>query len=356
MWFVDKSHPKVLVIRKFGEHFSLRLGIKALGVLLVLLIACILLIMLSLSIGSYQLSVQQVWQVVWGSLPSEHMNTVVWEFRFPRVLVAMLVGAMLALSGSALQSATGNSLADPSLVGISQGAGMAVVLLTVLLPQIVDVWRPWLAFLGALSVAAVIQGLSWSRQGKNSIRFVLMGIGVAAFINAITSALMTYGQIDQAMSALVWLSGSINGTDWMDVSLLATWFMVLLPFILVLSRSISTLKMGEVTAISLGVSLPQLRIGLVCLAVGLAAVATAVVGPLGFIGLIAPHIAQRITHSGTGLRLLITAVVGALIVALADLLGRILFEPIQIPAGLMTALIGVPMFIFLIRRSSTGRA
>lgn len=355
MWFIDTSQPKRLVIRALDERLSIRLGIRALGVLLLLWVLCALLIVLSLSLGSYPLSFEQLSQALFGSASSESVDTIVWSFRFPRVLAAMLVGAMLALSGAALQSATRNPLADPSLVGISQGAGVAVVLATVLWPEGVEAWRAWLALLGALVIAGVIQWLSGSRQGKGSIRFILMGIGVAAFINAITSALMTYGKIDQAMSALAWLSGSINGVDWSDVGLLAVWFAVMLPIVMTISRAMPTLAMGEATAVGLGVSLIRLRTGLICLAVGLAAVATAVVGPLGFIGLIAPHITRRLCHSGSGLQLLICASVGAVIVALADLLGRTLVDPIQIPAGLMTAMIGVPVFILLLRRGHAAQ-
>ncbi len=351
MMTLDSARPAALVIRGFKERLALRLPVNALLVFMALLTGTVLLMAISLTLGSYDMTLAEVWDTLVTASVSDQMTTVVWEFRFPRTLVSALVGAMLALSGASLQNVTRNGLADPSLVGISQGAGLAVVAITVLWPDYASAWRPWVAFGGSLTVAAVIQALSWNRRGGSSIRFILMGIGIAAFISSITSALMTYGQIDRAMSALAWLSGSINSAGWSEVKMLAVWSLVLLPMMLTLSRSMAALQMGEATAIGLGVSARWLRVALVSVAVGFAAIATAAVGPLGFVGLIAPHAARRISRSGVGLHLLISAVVGAFVVTLADLLGRVLFAPIQIPAGLVTAIIGVPVFIILLQRA-----
>lgn len=351
MTHLDNARPPALVVRGFAERLALRLPVNALAVLLALLAGILALIALSLTLGSYDISLPQVWRTLLEPGATGQMQVVVWEFRLPRTLVSALVGAMLALSGAALQNVTRNGLADPSLVGISQGAGLAVVALTVLWPDQVSTWRPWVAFAGSLAVATVIQGLSWTRRGGSSIRFILMGIGIAAFISSLTSALMTYGQIDRAMSALAWLSGSINAAGWGEVRMLSAWFLVLLPLILGLSRAMSAMQMGEATAIGLGVSARGLRYALITVAVGFAAIATAAVGPVGFVGLIAPHAARRLTRCGVGMHLLVSAVVGGLLVALADLLGRTLFAPVQIPAGLVTAIIGVPFFIYLLQRA-----
>lgn len=250
-----------------------------------------------------------------------------------------------------MQNTTRNGLADPSLVGVSQGAALAVVTLTVVFPDVSGALRPWAAFAGAILVALAIQGLSHTRQGGSAIRFILMGIGLSTFISSITSALMTYGDIDRAMAALSWLAGSINAASWSDVWTLGLWCAVLLPALLAISRSSSATRMGEATAVSLGVRTRLIRNLQLGIAVALAAIATSVVGPLGFVGLIAPHAARRIAPAGIGLNLLITAMVGAVLVSLADLVGRAAFAPIQIPAGLLTALIGVPLFIVLMVRS-----
>lgn len=343
--------PAHWTLRLADERLALRLPRRPLQLLLVLLLALLALLALSLMLGSYSMAPVEVWQVLRGQDAQSDRALVVWEFRFPRTLVAALVGAMLAMSGAALQNVTRNGLADPALVGISQGAGLAVVALTVVWPELPSAWHPWAAFFGSLTVAALIQGLSWNRRGGSSIRFILMGIGMAAFITAITSALLTYGQVERALSALAWLSGSLHVAGWPEVKLLAVWLLILLPLTLALSRSMAALQMGEDTAVGLGVSARVVRYALISVAVALAAIATAVVGPLGFVGLIAPHAARRLARAGVGLQLLLTAVLGALLVMLADLIGRAMFAPIQIPAGLVTAIIGVPAFIVLLHRA-----
>ncbi|MET3927376.1 iron ABC transporter permease [Devosia sp. 2618] len=344
------------VVRLFSERIALRLPVAALLWLAATLALLVGIIAFSLTVGSQPTSLDEVWRTLSGETVSRTIDNVVWEFRFPRALAAALVGAMFALSGAALQNVTRNGLADPSLVGVSQGAGLAVVALTVLWPDAVGGLRPWVAFAGSLAVAVLIQSLTWTARGASSVRFILMGVGVAAMISACTSVLMTYGQIERVLSVLTWLSGSINAANWADVQMLAVWSAVLLPALLLLSRSTAAMRMGDATATALGAPVRWVRYGLITTAVGFAAIGTAVVGPLGFVGLIAPHAARRLAPSGVGLHLLLTATLGAVLVSLADLVGRTLMAPIQIPAGLVTDLIGVPIFLILLRRAARRTA
>ena len=342
------------ILRSKSERIALRLPVRALVALALLALVLLLICCVSLATGTYGVALNEVIDTLRGLSISRAIDNVVWEFRFPRTLAAALVGAMMALSGAALQNTTRNGLADPSLVGVSQGAALAVVTLTVVFPDVSGALRPWAAFAGAILVALAIQGLSHTRQGGSAIRFILMGIGLSTFISSITSALMTYGDIDRAMAALSWLAGSINAASWSDVWTLGIWCAVLLPALLAISRSSSATRMGEASAVSLGVRVKLIRNLQLAIAVALAAIATSVVGPLGFVGLIAPHAARRIAPAGIGLNLMITAMVGAVLVSLADLVGRAAFAPIQIPAGLLTALIGVPLFIVLMVRSRSS--
>ena len=344
------------VLRLFGERVAVRLPVPV-----VLWIAGTLLLLggvlaYGLTVGSQPTSLDEVWRTLTGETISKTIDNVVWEFRFPRALAAALVGAMFALSGAALQNVTRNGLADPSLVGVSQGAGLAVVALTVLWPGSLADLRPWAALAGSMLVAVLIQSLTWTARGASSVRFILMGVGVAALISAGTSVLMTYGEIERVLSVLTWLAGSINAANWGDVQMLAGWSAVLLPALLLLSRSTAALRMGEATATALGAQVRWVRYGLITTAVGFAAIGTAVVGPLGFVGLIAPHAARRLAPSGVGLHLLLTATLGAVLVSLADLVGRSILAPVQIPAGLVTDLIGVPIFLILLRRAARGNA
>lgn len=346
------SAQRQIVLRAAGERIALRLPIRGLVAICVMSLLLAGVLALSLTLGSYDIDLDALVATLSGTTISDAIDNVVWQFRLPRALAAALVGAMMALSGGALQNVTRNGLADPSLIGISQGAALAVVFAIVVYPQLDFGWRPVLAFGGALGVAAIVQALSFQRRGNNTIRFILLGIGVSAFISSITSAMLTYGDIDAAMAALAWLAGSVNATTWTDVHILSLWCLVLMPLMLGLSRIMSVMRMGEATAIGLGAPVRWARYGLIGVGVGFAAAATAIVGPLGFVGLIAPHAARRIARSGPGIHTIITALCGGLLVAIADLIGRAAFAPIQIPAGLITAIIGVPVFVYLLQRAA----
>ena len=346
-----QAPPRQLVLRTPNERVALRLPLRGLVVAALLVLCLGVVSSVSLATGSYGIALGEVWETLRGASINRVIDNVIWEFRFPRTICAALVGAMMALSGGVLQNATRNTLADPSLIGISQGAALAVVTLTVLFPGLHPGFRPWIAFCGSVLVAIAIRALSHTRQGGSTIRFVLMGIGLSAFISALTSILLTYGELDRAMAALAWLAGSINAAGWGDVWTLGGWTCVLFPLLLLLSRPMSAIRFGDATATGLGAPVALVRNLQLAIAVGLAATATSVVGPLGFVGLIAPHAAKRLARVGMGLHLVLTALLGAVLVGTADLVGRASFAPIQIPAGLLTSVIGVPVFVLLLIRS-----
>lgn len=340
----------MIVIRLFNQAISTRF--RPIGLIFILsgLAAWAVLIATSASLGSYNMNLAEVWQTVLGNAPTAQHELIVWEFRLPRTLVAGLVGALFALSGAMLQNLTRNALADPSLVGISQGAALAVVTMVIVFPQVTGYWREISAFAGSLLVALLIRLVA----GKgNSLKFILMGIGMAAFVSAITSAMLTYGDIDRAMSALAWLAGSINSATWGDVKILSFATTALLFLYLVQARSMSPMSLGHEASVGLGVNLNLLATSQLVTSVLAAALATAVVGPLGFVGLLAPHITRSMVKTGPAVFLILTALNGALLVLLADLIGRTLFAPLQLAAGLLTSLIGAPFFIWLMLSRKT---
>ena len=330
--------------------FGTRLPRRGLSVLagLALVSACVLAV--SLMSGTYGLPLGQVWATLTGNPPSEMAATVVFNFRLPRALVALACGAMLALSGAVLQGLTRNGLADPSLLGVSQGAALAVVALIVLFPQAPTGLRTPLAFCGSLMAAGLVQALATGPRSAGPLRLILIGVGLSAFLSALTSTLLTHGKLQEAQSALGWLSGSINSAGWDEVVSLTLVALLLVPATVALARPLGPLRFGPEVAQGLGLSLNLARGGTVLLAVAAAAASTAAVGPLGFVGLIAPHMAARLVRTGPGLHLALSATTGALIVALADLAGRTAFAPVQIPAGIVTAVIGVPIFAALLMR------
>lgn len=340
------------IIRAFGGALTFKLHGPAMRIAAVLLLAVGIIIALSLMSGDFALNLPQVWATLMGHPPTDMAQTVIWEFRFPRALVSVMAGALMGLSGAVLQAITRNPLADPSLVGVSQGASLAVVALVVAFPTAAPGLKPLVAFAGALIVAVLIQAIAVGRGGGATMRFILTGIGVASFIYALTSALLTYGQLERARDALGWLAGSIYATDWSDVRVLALTNIGALPLLAGSARAISALRMGPDLATVLGLRVAHARAGLITLSVALAAIPVSVVGPLGFVGLVAPHMAHRLAKPGVGLHLVLTACCGALMVATADYMGRIAFAPTQIPAGLITAMIGAPLFVVLIIRGT----
>lgn len=347
----------MVALRWLGGRVSFRVRPKTLGVMVLMSLLMVLLWLLSIGIGSYALSMQALLDEVMsalgmqGPIADSQAALVMWELRLPRSLAALLAGGLFALSGALLQNLTRNPLADPSLVGISQGAAFAVVCLTMLFPEAIDAWREVSAFTGAMVVAAGVQSLSGS---GHPLKFILMGIGVAAFFSALTSSLLTYGDIDAAMSALAWLSGSVHAVTWSEVGLLSIALLTTLVLAIGQARNMAALSFGVDMAVGLGVnSVWASRVQLM-LSVCAAALATAIVGPIGFVGLLAPHMARKMTIAGPNSHLILTTFVGASLVLFADTLGRTLFAPTQLAAGLVTALIGAPLFALLLMRKQQG--
>ena len=339
------------VIRLFNQTITLRFTNAAVISTLLLFTVLLLVLIYSLFSGSYTLSIQDILDSLWHqSTTDEQASLIIWEFRLPRSLVAMGSGALFALSGAILQNMTRNPLADPSLVGISHGAALAVVTLTVLFPAYIDAWREIAAFIGALFIAMVIQYL---RGNGHPLKFILLGIGVVAFISAIISTLITYGDFQSAMSALAWLSGSTHATSWKDVILLMSTLTIFSVLSIYQSKNMAAIRLGDDVAIGLGVSIHKAMKLQLFISVASAATATAVVGPVGFVGLLAPHLARKILNTSTTNHLVLTALVGAILVLAADIIGRTAFAPTQLAAGLVTSLIGAPLFAYLLIKKSS---
>ncbi len=274
-------------------------------------------------------------------------NFIVNMLRLPRMLVAALVGLALGVSGTILQSLMRNPLAAPGILGINAAAGLSAVALIVVFEVTAPGVIPVAAFLGALATAILIYLLSW-RQGDSPMRLLLVGIGLGAMAQALTMLTITFGQIFNVQKALVWLAGSVYGSSWADFWPLLPWVAILVPLVLLLAPDLNALNLGEDMARGLGSRVALWRGLLLLAATALTGAAVATAGTIGFVGLIAPHIARRLVgpdHHG----LLPTAgLTGALVVVTADLAGRTLFAPIEIPVGLVTAAIGAPFFVYLL--------
>jgi iron complex transport system permease protein len=270
--------------------------------------------------------------------------------RLPRTLVAFAAGVGLALSGTILQGLTRNPLADPGIIGINAGGGLAAVSLIVLFPNVPLFLLPLSAFAGALMVAILIYLIAWDK-GSSPLRLILMGIGFAAVLNALTTLIITFGEINNVSQALVWLAGSVYGRTWEHLEAILPWLVVFVPLSLILAMSLNALSLGDDIAKGLGARVEWQRGLLLLSSAAMAGASVAVAGTIGFVGLMAPHLGRQLvgpTHEGL---LPTAALIGGVIVVLADWLGRVLFVPIQLPCGVVTAAIGTPYFLYLLIRN-----
>jgi len=308
----------------------------------------------AMTLGDYPLSVAAVLDALSGRGDPGGV-VVVRDLRLPRVATGLLVGAAFGLAGALTSSVVRNPLATPDVVGVTAGASAAAV--AVLLGGW-DVPLPMAAFGGGLLVATVVGALSW-RDGFSGPRLVLVGIGMGAAASAVTSYLLVRAEVVEAQRAVLWLTGSLNGRGWEHVRPVALALLLLVPLALVLSRALSTLGLGDDVARGLGTRVPVARVGLMVVAVALAAVATSSAGPIAFVALVAPQVARHL--AGTpGPPLGASAALGALLVVSADLLGRTGIAAAggpaaELPVGAVTALVGAPVLLVLLRRSTRGR-
>ncbi|QUG74349.1 Fe(3+) dicitrate ABC transporter permease subunit FecD [Erwinia sp. E602] len=300
--------------------------------------------LLSLRYGSETLSLSQLRQAL---DPASDRHFALIEYRLPRLLLALLVGAALAASGVLVQGAIRNPLASPEILGVNHAAGLCSVAGLLLFPALPVVWLPLLALAGALLAFWLLQRLA---GGGAPLRLALLGVALTALYASLTDYLLLTRPLEVGQ-ALLWLTGSLWGRGWPFVQIAAPWLLLLLPLSLLLCRDLDLLALGEEQAATLGVSPPAARRRILLLALALAAISVALCGPLSFIGLVAPHLTRRLVGGRHRLLLPAAMAVGALLLLLADLLARTLHPPLELPAGVLTAIIGTPWFFWLLMRT-----
>ncbi|MFG2651155.1 FecCD family ABC transporter permease [Streptomyces sp. NPDC048436] len=340
-----KLRPAGYSVLRLGKAaFLVHRRAAAAAVLLTLLLAASCLAYLC--VGESFVHPTQALKVVFGQPSPDEL--VVGTLREPRMVVGLLVGAAFGVAGGLIQTVARNPLASPDIIGISQGASALTVGAMTLGVTSATV-LPYLSVLGGITAAALVYVFAW-RGGLHATRFVLIGIGFAIALRSITTLFMTKGDYLVAQQAQIWMTGSLNGRGWTEAAPLAWTLLVLLPFVLWAARAQRSVTMDDDTATALGVRLGHARLGLVLLGVVLASVATGAAGPVDFVALLAPQIARRLTRTAQ-IPLLGSALLGALIIVVADLLARRLFSPTELPVGVLTAAVGAPYLIWLIVRS-----
>ncbi len=276
--------------------------------------------------------------------------TFVLDSRLPRVVAALLGGAALAVAGTSVQAVCRNPLAEPGLLGITAGAGVGAVALITMAPQAGTWTLTAVAGVAALVTFGLVYGLAW-RGGLSSDRLVLIGIGVSAAATALITLIIVATDPWNTTKALTWLSGSTYGRTLGQVVPVASALLVITPVLVVAARRLDVLALDDDTPRMLGMGLERSRLLVLGGAALLTSTAVSAVGVVGFVGLVAPHVARALVGGLHARVLPVAALVGAVLVSLADTCGRSVLAPAQVPAGLVTALVGTPYFIYLLWRS-----
>ncbi|MFJ7936557.1 FecCD family ABC transporter permease [Sporosarcina sp. NPDC096371] len=300
----------------------------------------------SLMIGPVSFTVSEVWSGIFHSDDSL-ARRIVWELRFPRVLIGLIIGMCLAVSGAILQGVMKNPLADPGIIGVTSGAGLAATVIMIIFPAYI-MFLPLAAFLGALVTALVVYSLSW-RGGTSPVRIILVGVAINAVIGAFMSALMLLYS-DRVQSVLPWLAGGIAGVGWIQFEMIIYYAVAALVFSLYAIRHIRILRLGDEVAKLLGHNVERSRFFLIVLSTLLAGIAVSVAGLIGFIGLVVPHILRIMIGGDYRYLLPASALGGGLLVVMADTVARSAFDPIELPVGILLAFLGGPFFLYMIQR------
>lgn len=306
----------------------------------------IILIVLFSTIGSVNLSLGEIFSALINN-DNNMVTTIVYKMRLPRNILAALIGANLAVSGILLQSVMKNPLADPGITGVSSGASVAAIIILLLMPHFSSL-LPLFAFIGGAIACALVYIMAW-KNGLRPERIVLAGVAINTILGGFISLLSTLFS-DRIQSAILWLNGSLATKTWSHVDMLFLYSLIGLGLSLFLIRSANVLQLGDESAKNLGFNVSRTRLVISAVAVFLAAISTAVVGIISFIGLIVPHIARLLMGSDHKYTIPFSMVLGAIVLLIADTLARTIGGSIEIPVGVITSIVGGPFFLYLLRK------
>lgn len=328
------------------KKFGIPIKVWRISVLILFTILMLGGIMISLIKGAVDISYQSIYQALFSGIVGTN-EQIIYNIRLPRTIVGLLVGMNLALSGAILQAIMRNPLADPHIIGISSGAGLAGVTIMILFPAMEYLITP-VAFIGAMLAAVCIYILAW-KGGIRPVRIILAGVAVSAFLGSGISALMIFYS-DRVHGALMWMVGGLAARSWPHVDIILPY--AIIGFLLAFfgAKYLNILQLGDEIARGLGVNVELTRILMTAVAALLAASAVSVVGLLGFVGLVVPHAARLIIGSDYRYLVPASALLGMSVVTFSDTFARTAFTPIELPVGIIMAFIGAPFFLFLLRR------
>lgn len=315
----------------------------------------------SVTNGSFDISPGEVLQTLLRLNAENDHVLVVFDFRLPRIVIGVLVGFGLGITGGVLQGITRNPLADPGILGIQAAAGTFVVLYIFLYQGAVSgsgwftvMTMPMLGMLGGLAAVVLLYLFARNEGGFEPQRLILVGIALSSGFGAVTLFISLKMNPQDFEQAVVWLAGSIYSANWRHAATLLPWLIVLVPVMYFKSRVLDTLQLHEGSAAGLGVRIPRERAMLLLCCVGVISACVAVSGSIGFVGLLAPHIARRLSGISYRRVLPLCGLIGSALVVTGDFAGRVLFAPSQLPAGIVISIFGVPYFLLLLLRLRRG--
>ena len=320
-------------------------------------------IVFAIHIGAVDLTPEWIYQILVNHLTGKEIYAVqwpayadgiVWGMRLPKVLVATCVGAGLSLVGILMQAMTKNSMADPYLLGISSGAsaGATAAILVGSLPVIGAVTVQAGAFIGAIASSILVFILAGASGRVSSTKLILSGTAISALFSSMSSFLIFMQNNEKKLSSvLFWMSGSFASAKWADVLPVFIVLVVSIVIIMLENRALDALLLGEEMAITIGVDVPKLKILIIIMSALVTGVMVSVSGTIGFVGLVIPHISRSLVGTAHKRMVPFSALLGAILMIWADAIARVVVAPSELPIGVVTAFIGAPFFLFLLRKS-----
>ncbi len=317
----------------------------------------------AINVGAVDLRIDWIFQIILNKITGQeiftpvwpaYMEGIVWGMRFPKVIVAVCVGGGLSLVGILMQALTKNALADPYILGISSGAstGATAVIMLGSLPLIGAIGVPAGAFIGAMASAIIVFILAGVGRSASSTKLVLSGTAVSACFSAVTNLLIfVSADTKKVSSALFWMTGSFSGIEWLDVIPVTASLLVAVVVVMIMNRTLDTMLLGEDMAITVGVNVRAVKIIIILISTLLTGVMVSVSGVIGFVGLVIPHISRTIVGTSHHRMVPFSLLLGGLFLVWADVLARVVASPSELPIGVVTALLGAPFFLFLLRKS-----
>lgn len=329
--------------------------LKSILVITLFLLIMISLITVSLLSGKSDLSFFDLLKILFFKNDNTYGNFIIFENRLPRIFLALIVGALLGISGLILQVLVKNPLASPDILGISNGASVGILIfLSYFINFLSIAYLPLASMIGAFITIFLVYIFSMNKKLIPQ-RIILIGMALSLFMGAISTFLFVFGSSQATLVAYLWLTGSVYGANWEEIKIVLIFVSFTFPFLILVTRHISYLELNEDSCTTLGLNVSKLRVLLLFCSVSFAAIAISFAGAISFVGLISPHIAKRLIENDFSYLVFLSGIIGACIVLLADLIGRTMFTPLDLPAGIFVSLIGAPFFIYLLFKQLNSR-